>query len=101
MQPQKRNPAAGRAGRASELRFLAGRCSEDKQVPQDLQGISARVGVETRRITARAEGHLRDLEWRIARLGQLVDADEADRSLIVERIGVACELARLEAEAPR
>jgi hypothetical protein len=100
MQPQKRNPAAGRAGRVSELRFLAGRCSEDKQVREDLQG-SARVSVETRRITARAEGHLRDLEWRIGRLGQLVDADEADRSLIVERIGVACELARLEAEAPQ
>jgi hypothetical protein len=98
---QKENPAAGRAGRASELRFLAGRCSEDKQVPQDLQGISARVGVETRRITARAEAHLRDLEWRIGRLGELADKGHADRSTIIERIGVACELARLEAEAPR
>jgi hypothetical protein len=53
------------------------------------------------RITARAENHLREVEWRIIRLGQLVDADEADRSLIVERIGVACELARLDEEARR
>jgi hypothetical protein len=50
------------------------------------------------RITARAESHLRDIEWRICRLGQLVAAGEVDRSLVVERLGVAIELARLEAQ---
>jgi hypothetical protein len=53
------------------------------------------------RISARAENHLREVEWRIIRLGQLVDANQAHRSLIVERIGVACELARLDEEPPR
>jgi hypothetical protein len=53
------------------------------------------------RINARAENHLRDLEWRIGRLGSLVDAGQADRSLVVERLGVAMELARLDEEPPR
>jgi hypothetical protein len=48
------------------------------------------------RITARAENHLRDLEWRIGRLGAFVAAGQVDRSLVTERIGVALELARLE-----
>jgi hypothetical protein len=53
------------------------------------------------RVTPRAENHLREVEWRIIRLGQLVDADQADRSLVVDRVGVACELARLDEEATR
>jgi hypothetical protein len=48
------------------------------------------------RITAPAENHLRELEWRIGHLGALVGAGHADRSLFVERLGVAIELARLE-----
>jgi hypothetical protein len=31
----------------------------------------------------------------------LVDVDQADRSMIVERLGVAIELARLDEEPPR
>jgi hypothetical protein len=50
------------------------------------------------RITARAENHLRDIEWRIARLGAFVASGQVDRSLIVERLGVAIELARLNDE---
>ena len=53
------------------------------------------------RITARAENHLRDLEWRIGRLGELADKGHADRSMIVERLEVALELARLDEEATR
>jgi hypothetical protein len=52
-------------------------------------------------ITARAENHLRDLEWRIGRLGALVAAGQADRRLVTERLGVAIELARLDDEPPR
>jgi hypothetical protein len=48
------------------------------------------------RITARAENHLCDIEWRIARLGAFVAAGQVDRSLVTERIGVALELARLD-----
>jgi hypothetical protein len=48
------------------------------------------------RITARAENHLRDLEWRIGRLGEFVAAGQVDRSLVIERLGGAIELARLE-----
>jgi hypothetical protein len=53
------------------------------------------------RITARAENHLRDVEWRIGRLGAFVAAGQVDRSLVTERLGVAIELARLEEEPPR
>jgi hypothetical protein len=52
------------------------------------------------RITARVENHIREVESRIIRLGQLVDADEADRDLVLERLGVAVELAGLDLEAP-
>jgi hypothetical protein len=52
------------------------------------------------RINGRAENHLGDLEWRIGRLGSLVHAGQADRPLVVERIGVAIELARLDEEQP-
>jgi hypothetical protein len=48
------------------------------------------------RITARAERLLRELEWRIGRIGELVGAGQVDRSLVVERLGVVLELARLE-----
>jgi hypothetical protein len=48
------------------------------------------------RITARAENHLRELEWRIGRIGELVGAGQVDRSIVVERLGVVLELARLE-----
>jgi hypothetical protein len=51
------------------------------------------------RITARAENHLRDIEWRIGRLGAFVAAGQVDRSLVTERLGVAIELARLDVEA--
>jgi hypothetical protein len=47
------------------------------------------------RITARAENHLVNIEWRIARLGAFVASGRVDRSLIVERLGVAIELSRL------
>jgi hypothetical protein len=50
------------------------------------------------RITARAEAHLSQVEWRIARIGALVAVGHADRSLVVERLGVAIELARLDVE---
>jgi hypothetical protein len=50
------------------------------------------------RITARAENHLRDIEWRIGRLRAFVAAGQVDRSLVVERLGVAIELARLDVE---
>jgi hypothetical protein len=50
------------------------------------------------RITAQAESHIREVEWRIARLGALIDAGQADRDLVIERIGVAIELARLDVE---
>ena len=53
------------------------------------------------RITARAENHLRDIEWRIGRLGAFVAAGQVDRSLVTERLGVAIELARLDEEPPR
>jgi hypothetical protein len=53
------------------------------------------------RITAGAENHLRDLEWRIGRLGAFVAAGQVDRSLVTERLGVAIELARLDEEPPR
>jgi hypothetical protein len=53
------------------------------------------------RISARAENHIREAEWRIARLGALIDAGQADRDLVIERIGVAIELARLDEEARR
>jgi hypothetical protein len=49
------------------------------------------------RITARAENHLRELEWRIGRIGALVGAGQIDRSIVVERLGVVLELARLDA----
>jgi hypothetical protein len=67
---------------------------------------ASRVTGETRRrlarITARAENHLCDIEWRVARLGALVASGQVDRSLIVERLRVAIELARLvEAVLPR
>jgi hypothetical protein len=52
------------------------------------------------RITARVENHIREVESRVIRLGQLVDVDQADRSMIVERLGVAIELARLDVEVP-
>src|SRR5580692_4178250 len=48
------------------------------------------------RITARAENHLSDIEWRIGRLGAFVAAGQVDRSVVVERLGVVLELARLE-----
>jgi hypothetical protein len=48
------------------------------------------------RITARAENHLSEVEWRISRLGQFVASGQVDRSLVTERLGVAIELARLE-----
>ena len=47
------------------------------------------------RITARAENHLSDIEWRIGRLGAFVAAGQVDRSLVVERLESAIELARL------
>jgi hypothetical protein len=47
------------------------------------------------RITARAENHLRELEWRIGHLGALVGAGHADHSLVAQRLVVAIELARL------
>ena len=53
------------------------------------------------RITARAENHLRDIEWRIGRLGAFVAAGQVDRRLVTERLEVAIELARLDEEAPR
>jgi hypothetical protein len=53
------------------------------------------------RISARAENHLRDVEWRIGRLGAFVAAGQVDRSLVTERLGVAIELARLDEEPPR
>jgi hypothetical protein len=53
------------------------------------------------RITARAENHPRDIEWRIGRLGAFVAAGQVDRSLVTERLGVAIELARLDEEPPR
>ena|ERR1700733_2836070 len=95
-----RNPAP-LAGRASEAFCLAAERPEDSQARLSLQCEGARTRVEPRRITAQAEAHLRDLEWRIGRLGELADKGHADRSTTIERIGVACELARLEAEAPR
>jgi hypothetical protein len=52
-------------------------------------------------ITARAENHLRDIESRISRLGAFVAAGQDDRALIVERLGVAIELARLDEEPSR
>ena len=48
------------------------------------------------RITARGENHLRELEWRISRLGAFVAAGQVERSIVVERLGVAIEIARLE-----
>jgi hypothetical protein len=97
-----RSPAPRAAGRASKAFILAGECPE--HTPNRLQfqsdNVARRFG-EGRRITAQAETHLRDLEWRIGRLGQLADKGHADRSMVVERIGVACELARLDEEAPR
>ena len=96
----KENPAMGNGG-ASETFCLAAERPEDSQARLSLQCESARTRVEPRRITAQAGAHLRDLEWRIGRLGELADKGHADRSTIIERIGVACELARLEAEAPR
>ena|ERR1700722_3644680 len=48
------------------------------------------------RIPARAENHLRDIEWRISRLGAFVATGQVDRSLVSERLGVAIKLARLE-----
>jgi hypothetical protein len=52
-------------------------------------------------ITARAENHLRDIEWRIARLGAFTASGQVDRGIIVERLGVAIELARLDEESAR
>ena len=96
----KENPAMGNGG-ASETFCLAAERPEDSQARLSLQCESARTRVEPRRITAQAEAHLRDLEWRIGRLGELADKGHADRSTIIERIGVACELARLDQEAQR
>jgi hypothetical protein len=101
MAHHKRKPAADEADRLSKWFCLAAEHSEDNQASPVLQGEIARSRFETRRLTARAEGHLRDLEWRLGRLGTLADADQADRSLIVERLGVAIELARLDEEPSR
>jgi hypothetical protein len=101
MRARKRNPAPRAAGRASDTFCLAAERAKHSQASPVLQGEIARSRFETRRLTARAEGHLRDLEWRLGRLGALADAGQADRALIVERLGVAIELARLDEEPSR
>jgi hypothetical protein len=100
MASTRRKPAA-EADRLSEFARSAASGSEDNQARPRWQGEIARNRVETRCITARAEGHIRDLEWRLDRLGALVDTGQVDRSLIIERLGVAIELARLDEEPPR
>ena len=96
MRVHKRNPAPRAAGRASKAFCSAAERSEGIRTSPVLQGEIARSRFETRRLTARAENHLRDIEWRISRLGAFVAAGQVDRSLVTERLGVAIELARLE-----
>jgi hypothetical protein len=50
---------------------------------------------ESARISARSEAHLSQVEWRIARIGSLIAAGRADRSLVTERLEVALKRARL------
>jgi hypothetical protein len=82
------NPAADEARGLPEI-VLLGRLNsfEATIFRQQSQGLA--------RITARAEAHLSQVEWRIARIGALVAVGHADRSLVVQRLEVAIELARL------
>jgi hypothetical protein len=75
----KENPALGEGG-ASELLFSAEDGAEDTQTSPALQGISARIGVDARwpRLTARADRHLNEIEWRLARIGQEIRSGRTD-----------------------
>ena len=84
-----RKPAAEEARGLSEIVHLGGRNSFKANIfRQQSQALP--------RISARAEAHLGQVEWRISRLGSLVGAGHADRSLVVRRLRVAIERARLE-----
>jgi hypothetical protein len=51
------------------------------------------------RISARAERHLSDVEWRLSRLGDDARAGRADRRLVVERLRAAVVRAGLAKQA--
>jgi predicted nuclease with TOPRIM domain len=53
------------------------------------------------RIAARAENHLAQIEWRLARVGQAVALGHADRNTVVDRIRAALVRAGLAAGATR
>jgi hypothetical protein len=52
-------------------------------------------------ITARAENHLAEIEWRLARVGRAVALGHADRNMVADRIRAALVRANLNSESRR
>lgn len=53
------------------------------------------------RITARAENHLAQIEWRLLRIGQAVAVGGADRGLVADRLRAVRARANLGGGVPK
>jgi hypothetical protein len=59
------------------------------------------IALASARITAQAENHLAQIEWRLARVGQAVALGHADRNMVADRIRAALVRANLNTKAQR